>query len=419
MKQILLLSAVLFSLHCFANPGGGDPPVADYSYYIEFIGVGSEVSFLNESIDGETYFWDFGDGGTSTDLNPVHAYAEPGLFIVCLTTTNDFGVDSFCDTLNTYYAPSADFSFIGDPTVTFTDLTTNFPTTWDWFFGDGGTSSEQNPVHTFLENGAYSVCLSAGNPGGTNYLCKLVAISSYEPPVASFEFAGDPLVTFTDLSTLSPYEWYWDFDDGDTSILQNPAHLFLTNGIFHVCLTAANGGGSNTVCEDVTIAFAVPPPVVEFTYLINGLECAFVDISLNDPVEWYWDFGDGNNSTEQNPVHVYEEAGVHTACLTASNEGGENTTCKNLFFETGISENNLNQIPIRISPNPASEYLFIQSDAQINFAQISIYDIAGRELKTFSDISKILISDLAAGNYLLKCITVNGEVVVNEFCVTK
>lgn len=411
---MLLFITILFSSPSFASHAGGDAPVADYSFYVEFIGVGSEVYFLNESTDGETYFWDFGDGATSEELNPVHAYAEPGLFIVCLTATNDFGTDTYCDTINTYYAPSADFSFSGDPTVSFTDLTTNFPTTWDWFFGDGATSSEENPVHTYTENAVYTVCLSAGNPGGTSYLCKLVAVSSYVPPVALFEFSGDPLVAFTDLSTNSPDEWFWDFDDGDTSILQNPEHVFPDNGIFHVCLTAANGGGSNTYCENIQIFDAIAPPVADFTYLINGLECAFVDISTNDPFAWNWDFGDGNTSTEQNPVHVYDEDGNYTVCLTAINEGGGNTNCKDLFFETSI----LNAAyGVKIMPNPATDFISIHSGG-IQILKIDLFDLTGKRIRSYQPTSLIDVSYLPQGNYFVKLITADGKVWTENLYIT-
>lgn len=70
-NYILLLLSLITINNLHASEGGGDAPIANYSYYIEYVGFGSEVYYLNESIDGVTYFWDFGDGGTSTDLNPT------------------------------------------------------------------------------------------------------------------------------------------------------------------------------------------------------------------------------------------------------------------------------------------------------------------------------------------------------------
>lgn len=376
-------------------------PVADFSYYIEFIGAGADVSFLNESTDGETFFWDFGDGATSTELHPFHHYDLPGIYVVCLTATNPSGSDTFCDSLITYYAPSADFTFSGDPTVSFTDLSTNFPTTWNWFFGDGDTTSVINPVHTFLENGDYNVCLSVGNPGGTNYTCKTVTISSYPVTEAAFTFSGDPSVAFTDNSTLDPFAWHWDFGDGDTSIEQNPAHTYTDNGTFSVCLTATNAGGSNTVCEEVNIIYAYPFPEADFTYLIIDLGAAFADASTNDPISWHWDFGDGDTSNEKNPVHLYAADGNYTVCLTATNIGGPDTACKDLFLALGISS--AQEEPIKVFPNPSSGHLIMQFNKILLNGTCCIFNALGNCVMQTNELHtnflQLNIEKLPAGIY--------------------
>ncbi len=422
MKNLLLPVFLITIAHADMCAGiGGGEPLAGFSYYIEYIGFGSEVYFLNESIDGETYYWDFGDGGSSTELNPVHAYPEPGIFIICLTATNDFGSDTYCDTINTYYPPSADFSFTGDPLVIFTDLSTNYPETWDWFFGDGEISSLQNPEHLYLANGEYDVCLSVNNPGGTSYTCKPVLISSYIATTAGFSYLGDPLVSFTDLSTLTPFEWQWDFGDGATGTEQNPEHLYEDNGTYTVCLTATNAGGSDIYCEDVLIDEAIAPPAADFNYLILGLEVAFLDISTNDPFEWNWDFGDGFNSVEQNPVHVYDDAGNFTVCLTATNEGGSDLICKDIFLETGIADQLTGDLIVY--PNPADEFLKIKFDGQLNAGRMIIFDLAGRQLisvelgNNIFHQQEIDISDLSGGIYYFELIDDFNIVARSKFCV--
>ena len=376
MKNYIFLLLSLLTINKLFAKVGGDPPVANYSYYIEYIGFGSEVYFLNESTDGLTYFWEFGDGATSTDLNPVHAYPEPGIFIVCLTATNDFGSDTYCDTLNTFYPPSADFSFMGDPTVIFTDMTTNFPSTWDWFFGDGDMSALQNPEHTYLANGDYSACLSAGNPGGTSYVCKTVTITSYAITEAAFSFTGDPVVSFIDLSTEDPFEWAWDFGDGFTSYLQNPIHTYEYNGMYNVCLTATNAGGSDMSCETVFISNAITGPEAEFSYLIIDLGIALVDETTEDPFAWDWDFGDGNTSTEQNPTHLYLVSGNYEICLIATNAGGNDMECKTVFLETGLNDLSLENC--LIYPNPASELITLELQNSITNGELIVYDFSGK-----------------------------------------
>ncbi len=407
----------LITIWCLFTLAGyvlADAPEADYSYYVEYIGFGSEVSFLNESIDADTYLWDFGDGATSTDLHPVHAYPEPGIFIVCLTATNAFGSDIFCDTINTYYPPSADFDFSGDPFVAFTDLTTNYPTEWVWFFGDDDTSHLQNPTHTFLINGDYNVCLSANNPGGTSYTCKTVSIVSYPVTEATFSYTGDPLVLFTDLSTESPFAWSWDFGDGDSSSEQNPEHTYTENGTFNVCLTATNAGGTDTYCATVVITHAIAPPVADFSYLVLDLAVAFVDASENAPFAWYWEFDDDSVSTEQNPVHAFAAPGNYTVCLTATNEGGNNTVCKNIFLAAGIATPP--EKALTVYPNPADDMIRIDLPVSVQTDAIYLYDSAGKCcLYQMVKGKPVVLSglDLPSGNYFIR-LCKNGQIIAVE-----
>ena len=165
-------------------------------------------------------------------------------------------------------APVADFSAddttsaIGQ-TVTFTDLSTNNPTSWAWTIGgtentdykyvDSTTSASQNPHVQFLVSGTYDVTLVATNAGGsdTKHETDFITVTaSATAPVADFSATpvtgNSPLtVTFTDQSTNNPAEWLWDFGDGNTSTDQNPSHQYYYAGYYTVKLTATNGDGSD------------------------------------------------------------------------------------------------------------------------------------------------------------------------------
>jgi len=150
-------------------------------------------------------------------------------------------------------------AFVGSPTsglyplnVSFTDQSSNTPTSWHWTFGDGGTATAQNPSHTYTGAGTYTVTLTATNAAGsddetkTNY----ISVTAPAPPVAAFSAAPTsgvyPLdVAFTDGSTGSPASWSWDFGDGGTSSLQNPSHTYTTAGSYTVTLTATSPYGSD------------------------------------------------------------------------------------------------------------------------------------------------------------------------------
>jgi PKD repeat protein len=189
-------------------------------------------------------------------------------------------------------APTADFSSANGANglVNFTDLSDGYPTQWAWTFGDGGTSTSQNPSHTYAANGTYTVCLIATNAGGSStQVCKQVTVSNVPAtPVANFSWANPSggLVNFTDLSTNTPTQWAWTFGDGGTSNLQNPNHVYAANNTYNVCLTATNTAGSNQVCKNVTVtgvsASNNAPVAVNDTVTVTGGSSQIIHVAAND-----------------------------------------------------------------------------------------------------------------------------------------
>lgn len=299
-------------------------------------------------------------------------------------------------------APEALYSYtaVAEPLVNFTDLSTNSPTSWYWDFADGTTSTLENPVHTFLSNGSFNVCLTATNAIASDTYCDLVLIDIYATPVANFSFAGDPTVTFTDLSLNEPTSWAWDFGDGATSTLQDPIHTYATDGTFEVCLEATNTEGSATVCKDVTIGNTPKVPVVDFSYSISGTNVTFTDLSTNTPDYWSWDFGDGTTSAIQNPSHFYAVPEAVTVCLTAGNVAGENFTCKIIDFNSINSLNNLN---FTIAPNPADALINIDLPLAITGNGLVINNL-GQTMFSFllEGKTNINVANLPEGLYFIQ-----------------
>lgn len=238
-------------------------------------------------------------------------------------------------------APVADFS--GNPTsgfaplaVSFSDLSTNSPTSWAWDFGDGGSSTAQNPSYTFATAGTYTVSLTATNSSGSNTMTKTgyITVNTCTAPTAGF--AGSPTsgdfplaVSFSDQSTNGPTSWAWDFGDGGTSTAQNPNHTYTAAGTYDVTLTATNSCGSDQLVQTGYITVTTPPcnpPVAAFSGTPTSgnapLNVSFTDQTSNSPTSWAWDFGDGGTSTQQNPGYTYNNAGTYTVTLTATNSCG-------------------------------------------------------------------------------------------------
>jgi len=157
--------------------GEGNAPVVDFSGLPLTGDAPLTVQFTDLSTNNPTsWLWDFGDGNSSTQQNPSHLYSQPGTYTVILSGTNNNGTDSkvksnYIQVNGTGSSPVADFSATplsgqAPLTVSFTDLSTNNPTSWNWDFGDGGTSSQQNPTHTYTNEGNYTVSITATNDNG-------------------------------------------------------------------------------------------------------------------------------------------------------------------------------------------------------------------------------------------------------------
>ncbi len=222
--------------------------------------------------------------------------------------------------------------------VAFTDTSSGSPTAWSWSFGDGATSTVQNPSHTYSAAGTYTVALTASNAGGPNTKTIAGCVSvSVAPPATNFSASPTsgtaPLtVAFTDKSSGSPTAWSWSFGDGGTSTVQNPSHTYSAAGTYTVALIASNAGGPNTKTIAGCISVTVAPPAADFSASPTSgpapLNVQFTDPSSGTPTSWLWNFGDGSTSTQQNPSHVYGSPGSYTVSLTASNSAGQGTVTK-------------------------------------------------------------------------------------------
>ncbi len=233
--------------------------------------------------------------------------------------------------------PVADFAFeVSGLSVLFEDLSTGDPTEWQWEFGDGDSTSRQNPLHEYPEAGTYTVTLRITAPGGSSNKRKFVTVEAGDPLIANFGFTVNGLtVLFSDASAGDPVSWSWDFGDGRFSTARNPSHTYAQPGTYTVELTIENEFG----VTDSTSQFVTPTlgeaPKADFEFQVDGLRAVFNDTSTGDPTAWTWDFGDGGASTAQNPSHTYAQAGTYNVKLTAANAGGSNSKSKLLTVSLG------------------------------------------------------------------------------------
>jgi len=331
----LILAAMLISIS--ASP----QVVADFTTLSVNTGCGSLVVEFQDLSTGapDTWLWDFGNGNSSSLQNPTVIYADPGVYDITLVTYNNSSIDSiiFNGLINVYGNPISEISTNSllngcmPLTVDFDDMSfsNNSIVNWQWDFGDGGASNLQHPIYDYSNNGNFSVSLLVTDVNGCqNLSTQLNLIDVYELPVADFiadiPFSCNPteLVTFTN-NTIGLATYCWVFGDGSTSNLANPSHNYAA-GIYSVCLLAKIGTCVDTLLQANYIEVGAEL-YSDFNSDINsgceGMVVNFTDITTNSPDTWFWDFGDGNTSILQDPSHVYVNAGNYDIILTTSKNG--------------------------------------------------------------------------------------------------
>jgi len=220
--------------------------------------------------------------------------------------------------------------------VQFTDYSTGSPSSWSWDFGDGGTSTSQNPVHTYSSTGVYDVTLNVSNSEGYDVFTRYSYITASGTSVScdfiantTYVSLGDPIL-FTDTSTGDDIDtWTWDINgdgvtDGTTESMTVYYGTVGTYTVTHSASSSVTGASdSETKTNYITVINGVGCIGCNFTANITSgqapLTVQFSDLSTGTPDAWYWDFGDGYTSTEQNPVHTYSSTGSYDVEFTATN----------------------------------------------------------------------------------------------------
>nr|WP_330217438.1 PKD domain-containing protein [Methanosphaerula palustris] len=225
--------------------------------------------------------------------------------------------------------------------VRFMDQSTGSPTAWKWDFGDGTTSTEQNPTHIYNQTGVYNVALTASNDKTSDTCTQYRCIIVNAVPVANFTAnvtAGQTpfTVQFTDQSTSGADGFQWQFGDGTTSTEQNPVHTYTSPGSYSVMLTVSVPDYGSVFAQKTGYISVSGPSSVGFTANVTaGLSPLAVQFneSTNESVQYsFWHFGDGATSAEKSPVHVYDAAGSYSVSLmTVGSNGTEVKTVDNFI----------------------------------------------------------------------------------------
>ena len=253
-----------------------------------------------------------------------------------------------CQSAFIYYPDSFDqytYQFIDLSTATYG------VENWSWDFGDGTTSTSQNPVHVYNSSGNFQVCLTISADSGTctSVSCQDIYISQGGMNCeADFYYIIDSslnmVVNFYDQSTpqnsIVAYSWW--FGDGGYSSLQNPVYQYSAPGTYNVCLLIESQDSGlycvDTTCMDVVVPGTGPDCEADFFYIIDSLQSNtvyFFDISTPAGMvdTWLWNFGDGLSSTQQHPVHTYTDDGSYLVTLTIT---ADSSSCTSTHYDTVV-----------------------------------------------------------------------------------
>lgn len=385
-------------------------PVAGF----EFANQQLSVAFASDVSDDVTeYDWDFGDGGNSTEADPLYDYSEPGNYIVCLDATSNCGTTTVCQQVSVVCAaPQAAFIHMDDELViSFTDASGNQPEEWFWTFGDGSTSSVQNPQYEYEQPGNYEVCLEVTSVCGQNQVCEMITVNCTNPQAGFSSETNDLMVTLQDMSSNDPEQWLWTFGDGNSSTQQNPAYTYETPGDYLVCLTAFNACGSNQLCETVNVSCT--GPVAAFDVMINQLNLNLDDSSANNPESWLWTFGDGSSSTAQNPIYTYELPGSYTVCLEVTSVCGTDQVCETVevscIAPNAAFEATANELAVNFTDQSSSgptQWIWTFGDGTSVMEQNPqhTYDAPGT-YEVCLTVSSVCGSNISCTNVTVTCLT--------------
>jgi len=289
------------------------------------------VSYTSTTPGAVSWLWHFGDGDTSILANPVHQFNTGPAGPVILTVTDMYGCNKSVSQANiNYFAASASSSSAGGCaplTISFTDLSQQ-AIAWFWDFGDGTTSSQQNPSHTYISDGIYSVMLVCTFPGNCTDTILYNGMITINTPDADFFTPTQAGCSPSQISFVNQSNdastYLWNFGDGTTSANLNPDHIYNIPGVYTITLVATNASG----CVDSLVRpdyISIPGTYTQFS--LSGIsncqdsEVSFNDSSINASV-WAWDFGDGNIGNTQNPVHVYQDTGSYIVTLITQDSIG-------------------------------------------------------------------------------------------------
>jgi len=290
------------------------------------------VRFTNFSSLGTQVYYDFGDGNKSFKPDTAHTYNKPGNYKVICYATDGCRYDSTIQYINVLPMPFVEFSsktmVCENESIEFLNLSKDV-FTYKWNFGDGDTSSVENPTHIFKEYGNYTVNLTSKSitTGCLNSLSKGISVS--KSPDVNFTISKNdgckPLTVNLNSLNQPSYYYKWDFGDGNTSTEKSPIHIYSDTGSYSIKLRVTDNLGciNDTIYNRVLV---YPIPLSSFNYSQKDI-CKIPTVVnfKNNSIgadSYEWNFGNGTKSVLNNPSITYSLPTQYEVKLISKNQYG-------------------------------------------------------------------------------------------------
>jgi gliding motility-associated-like protein len=396
-------------------------PVLNVGVVQDTLCMGDAFQFINNSVNLANIQWNFSDGGSSNLANPSHIFNGSGTFTVTVIATSQAVgcVDS--TTLSVFVRPKPDVSIVLSDSIGCVPFFVSFQETAGqamfhaWDFMDGNTGAGANTVHTFLTPGYYIVEYVGSNQWGCTDTAK-VNVWANPTPTASFtinipDACDYPTSTTVINNSTNALGYSWNFGNGQTSTQFQPVATYQGPGNYLATLVAINQFGcSDTALQVVSINQAV---VAAFEVFPGPLGCAPYKVDMVNQSQFatsfFWDLGDGNTSTDENPVNLYLNPGQYTVTLIASNAAG----CTDTLVVTNA---------VTVNTSPVAGFFSEPKETSVLNPNIYLGDLSQGAIFGFYDMGNnqqfdglsglFTYSNPDTGTYTIM------QVVVNEFGCT-
>jgi PKD repeat protein len=387
-------------------------PIAQFSSTSTVSCAPTIVNFTNQSTGADSWVWEFGDNNASVIENPVHIYNQPGTYDVTLVVSDSAGCSDTLARPGLVHITGSVAAFTISSVTGCSPMQVQFADSsisafnWSWNFGDGTTSTQQNPSHVYTSPGNYTVTLiTEDTTGCQSVFSNPVPVEVLDPPVSLFSMSDTsgcaPLtISMQNLSQGNGLTSHWEFGDGTISAALQPSHTFQLPGSYFITLITSNASGCHdTLVASVPVVAEQAPSAGFYASPVTGcnpLQVRFINTTTDTiNTTWHWDFGNGAISTLREPLYTYHQPGIYTVSLTATNNG----VCSGTF-----TRNNLIVVSDGSPPPPVqikSVSVEGPNTIDITWGNLPVQDLAAYKLYRYDDTAQqyfLVYADNNPGN---------------------